>query len=353
MRIIDPIFRAGRSPVKITLIFALPVIVVFVALLLTLAYFDKQSHHRHFIQQMKETARAYFTQILVTRRWNAEYGGVYVEVSEDTQPNPYLADDPERDIVTVKGKKYTKLNPSYMTREMSDFAEKMGIYKFHITSSRPINPINMPDEWEKEALVSFEEGELEAYEIMDVSGKEHFRYMAPLFVNRPCLKCHEKHGYELGDIRGGISVSIPADTQRSFHDALKSQTRRGLLIVGLFSSSVIIGIIWLFSRRLNKAIEMELEAGKLKSAVELAGAAAHELRQPMTIISGCAELLKDKVAQGEDIRQETGIIIEQCQRMNDLIIRMLNITEYRIKYYDEDTKIFDLGKRAHEPKDEA
>jgi hypothetical protein len=352
MRIIDPIFRASRSPLKITLIFALPVITILIVLLLSLAYLDKKSHHRHLIQQLKESARAYFTQVLVSRRWNAEYGGVYVEVSEKTRPNLYLADDPERDIVTVQGKKFTKINPSYMTREMSDFAEKMGIYKFHITSRRPINPNNRPDQWEQKALDSFEGGELEAYESMNIGGAEIFRYMAPLFVNKPCLKCHEKHGYELGDIRGGISVSIPTDTQRSFHDAMEIQTRRGLLIVGLFSSSVIIGIIWVFSRRLNRAIEIELEAGKLKSAVQLAGAAAHELRQPMTIISGCAELLKDKLSQGEDVKHETRIIVEQCNRMNDLIISMLNITEYRVKSYDEETKIFDLGEGTQEPKDE-
>jgi hypothetical protein len=342
MWFIDIIFRASRSPIKISLIFALPVIVVLIVLLLSLAYFDDKSHHQHLVQQLKETARAYFTQVLVTRRWNAEHGGVYVAVSERTQPNPYLADDPDRDIVTVDGKKYTKLNPSYMTREMSEFAEKMGIYKFNLTSLMLINPKNAPDEWERKALISFEEGTLEAYEIMDMNGKEYFRYMAPLFVNKPCLKCHAKHGYELGDIKGGISVSIPADTQRSFHVALKSQNRKGLIIIGLFSSTVIFGIIWAFSRRLNRTIETELEAGKLKSAVQLAGAAAHELRQPMTIISGCSELLKDKIQEGEDVRLETEIIISQCKRMDDIIVRMLNITQYRVKHYDDDTKIFDL-----------
>jgi hypothetical protein len=352
MRFIDSIFRSSGSPIKISLIFALPVIAVLIVLLLTLDYLDEKSHHQHLIQQLKETARAYFTQVLVTRRWNAEHGGVYVEVTKKTQPNPYLADDPERDILTVDGKYFTKLNPSYMTREMSEFAEKMGIYKFSLTSLMLIDPKNAPDEWERKALGSFEAGELEAYDIVDVNGTEYFRYMAPLFVNKPCLKCHEKHGYELGDIRGGISVSIPADTQRSFHVALKSQNRKGLIIIGLFSSSMIIGIIWAFSRRLNRTIETELEAGKLKSAVQLAGATAHELRQPMTIIFGCSEILKDKIQQGEDVRQETEIIIDQCKRMDDIIVRMLNITQYRVKYYDEETDIFDLQSEEPNPDDE-
>ena len=33
--------------------------------------------------------------------------------------------------------------------------------------------------------------------------------MAPLKVTANCLSCHEKQGYREGDIRGGISVSLP------------------------------------------------------------------------------------------------------------------------------------------------
>ena len=33
----------------------------------------------------------------------------------------------------------------------------------------------------------------------------------PLTVTETCLPCHTEQGYEVGDIRGGISVSIPAD----------------------------------------------------------------------------------------------------------------------------------------------
>ncbi|MES9971645.1 MAG: hypothetical protein ABW092_16555 [Candidatus Thiodiazotropha sp.] len=34
------------------------------------------------------------------RVWGTKHGGVYVPVSEHTQPNPYLAHIPERDLVT-------------------------------------------------------------------------------------------------------------------------------------------------------------------------------------------------------------------------------------------------------------
>ena len=50
------------------------------------------------------TARSFFQQVVVTRRWNALHAGVYVPVTEDTQPNLHL-EDPRRDVVTTDGVK--------------------------------------------------------------------------------------------------------------------------------------------------------------------------------------------------------------------------------------------------------
>ena len=68
-----------------------------------------------------QTARAFFDQIVFSRAWNAGHGGVYVQVSEDTQPNPYL-DDPLRDLATMEGVKLTKINPAYMTRQIAEIS---------------------------------------------------------------------------------------------------------------------------------------------------------------------------------------------------------------------------------------
>ena len=56
-----------------------------------------------------ESARALFKQIVIDRSWNAGHGGVYVPVTEDTQPNPYL-EGPLRDITTLEGLTLTKIN---------------------------------------------------------------------------------------------------------------------------------------------------------------------------------------------------------------------------------------------------
>jgi len=154
------------------------------------------------------TGRAFFNQVVLTRSWNSLHGGVYVLVTKTSPPNIYL-DDPLRDITANNDIKLTKINPAYMTRQIAEIAVKERGIQFHITSLKPIRPENKAAKWEKKWLLAFEQGDNEQGEFI-VDGTNHvFRYMAPLFVKPSCLKCHAKQGYKEGDVRGGISVSIP------------------------------------------------------------------------------------------------------------------------------------------------
>ena len=332
-----------KSPLKLTLIFSLPFVLIFISLLTALILWEKKSREQELVAELRETARAYFEQILITRLWNANHGGVYVEVTNKTQPNPYLRDDPERDIVTIDGRKYTKINPAYMTRQISEIAYQKGRYKFHITSLKPVNPTNKADGWETRQLSLFEEGKKEeAYEVVTDNRGTRFRYMAPLLMETACFKCHEKSGYKLGDVRGGISVDIPMEVRMS---AQLAQTKRSLIAfstIGTTALIFIVAITWIFSRRIIRSVEREMENERLKTAIQLAGAAAHELRQPMTAIIGYAELLKDKASKHESVKEELEIVVQQCYKMDEIIRRMLSITKYKTKVYLEDTEIFDL-----------
>ena len=107
-----------------------------------------------------QTARAFFDQIVVSRTWNSGHGGVYVPITENTQPNPYL-DDPLRDLETIKGIKLTKINPAFMTRQIAEIAVREKGVQFHITSLLPIRPGNKPSDWERVWLESFDKGNKE------------------------------------------------------------------------------------------------------------------------------------------------------------------------------------------------
>ncbi|QYZ66865.1 MAG: DUF3365 domain-containing protein [Gammaproteobacteria bacterium (ex Lamellibrachia satsuma)] len=169
-----------------------------------------------------ERAQSMFRLVQMTRLWNAKHGGVYVPVSESTPSNPYL-EVPDRDVETLGGVNLTKLNPAYMTRQIADVARENSGILLHITSLNPINPNNVPDAWESQALNLFEKDVPEILEYIRQDSSQVYRYMGPLFTKKACMKCHEKQGYEVGDVRGGISVTLPAEPILSAQSTARSQ----------------------------------------------------------------------------------------------------------------------------------
>lgn len=161
-------------------------------------------------------ARTLFDQMVITRQWNSSHNGVYVKVTENLKPNIYLK-DPMRDI-ECQGISLTKLNPAYMTRQLSELArEKLG-FQFHVTGLNPLRPANCPDPWERAALENFStRGTLEKGSfILDEDGR-HFRYMKGLTAEASCLECHREKGARLNDLLGGISIKIFDPPQAVLH----------------------------------------------------------------------------------------------------------------------------------------
>jgi PAS domain S-box-containing protein len=157
----------------------------------------------------RQIALTNYERDVLYRRWAAAHGGVYVPVTPNTPPTPYLAQMPERDIVTPSGRRLTLLNPAYMTRQIYELAQESGLPRGHLTSLKPLRPQNAPDLWEKKALEAFEHGIEEVSEVVFFDGQPSMRLMRPFRIDLSCLTCHEEQGYKVGDIRGGISVSVP------------------------------------------------------------------------------------------------------------------------------------------------
>lgn len=166
--------------------------------------------HNQITEIARVQARVAYDKDIIFRRWASQHGGVYVPVTETTQPNSYLQ-IAERDITTPSGKALTLLNPAYMTRQVFELQNADLGVRGHITSLQPIRPQNAADEWETQALHEFERGVREVNEITQLAGTAYMRLMRPLLTEESCLKCHAAQGYRVGDIRGGISVAIPME----------------------------------------------------------------------------------------------------------------------------------------------
>ncbi len=164
---------------------------------------------RHGKEMARQAARLSFAKDLLYRRWVAMHGGVYVPVTPQTPPNPNLAHVPQRDLTLPSGQQLTLVNPASMTRQVQEMARQAKGVQDHITSLKPIRPENAADAWETNALRAFETGATEVSSLEPLDGQSCLRLMRPMRVESDCLKCHGDQGYRLGDIRGGISVSVP------------------------------------------------------------------------------------------------------------------------------------------------
>ena len=212
-----------KSPWKRFAVNISMVILLFISSLFSGIYLN---HQNTLEQELKSRAQALFNSLVMTRKWNARHGGVFVEKTPGMESSPYLKNP---DIIASNSKIYTKKNPALMTREISELAEKEGAFQFHITSLKPLNPNNTADFFERQALTSFSQGKKEAISKEKSNGATYYRYMAPLFVEKPCLACHAAQGYKLGDVRGGISVRFNID------DMIRAQMRHKLLLGLLFT----------------------------------------------------------------------------------------------------------------------
>jgi len=261
-------------------------LVIFV-MLASLFYWMAKRQEAQIIAQIDQQARILFKQIVLTRSWvAAQNGGVYSEIQGDIEPNPYLQEIEGLtvNITDQNGIEYTLRNPALVTRELSELAEGKQAYAFHITSLNPLNPVNAPTEWEEKALKSFETGEKEDDFIIETtSDGEVYRYMAPLYVKEGCMRCHAQQGYQVGDVRGGISVMVPM-TEASA--AVQMNTLQ-LSLAGFFILMVVLTIIGLL-------IDQQISAplGDLQEAAT--AIAAGELDRDITAQS------KDEVGQLAD-----------------------------------------------------
>ncbi|MBI1387074.1 MAG: DUF3365 domain-containing protein [bacterium] len=215
-------------------------VIVWTLLVAGLAIYHYQRDFSYALNMSILEARASFNKDLAYRRWASIHGGVYVPVTNETPPNAYLKNIPEQNITTPSGKRLTLMNPAYMTRQVHEMAQDLYGLRGHITSLNPLRPENEPDEWEKQALQQFSGANQEIAEISPIHGVTYFRFMKPMITEQSCLKCHADQGYKEGDIRGGISVSIPWEPKQEILNEQFYSTIFGYGGIWLFGFGILI-----------------------------------------------------------------------------------------------------------------
>lgn len=114
-------------------------------------------------------------------------------------------------------------------KRAKDITEKTGV-KIRNAAVKNRNPLNAADEREQAIIERFEADKSlsEIWEDFESEGKPYKRYTRPIFVEKACLACHgpkearpefikikhpddKAYGFKEGDLRGIISVTVPAE----------------------------------------------------------------------------------------------------------------------------------------------
>ena len=266
----------------------------------------------------RHDARAAFNKDVSYRHWASNHGGLYAPVTEQTPPNPYLEDLPERDITTPSGRKLTLINPAYMTRQVHELERDFYGFKGHITSLKPIRPENAPDDWERKALQTFTNADDEYSSLEIIDGNEHLRYMRPLLTRQTCLKCHAEQGYKVGDIRGGISVAVPMEAHRAVAARQITNMAAGYILLWAIGSTIILFSGSRIRAQLQKLQDAKQEAENSNySKSRLLAVISHDIRAPLVSISGLTSVLQEKDIPPEEQQEYIGALKAATKQHNE------------------------------------
>jgi signal transduction histidine kinase len=300
--------------------------IIGVAIVLTITmgvsfYLITEKHEDLIIKQVELQARALFKQIVLTRRWIADHGGVFVEKLPGVKPNPYLNDPLIRD---EKGKVYVKKNPAMVTKELSLYAQKEGLYSFHITSLKLLNPDNAPDDFEKDALLKFEGGNVkELSKIEKIGSSYYYRYVAPLYIEKSCLQCHSHQGYKVGDVRGAISVAVPMD----YAFSIIYSGKKWLILASISIISILMIILYIMLgelilrpvKELRKSMEDFSKGVKTETSVIRVGDELEELSKSFVEMS--KSLTEYHTSLHDKVRIATKSLEEANARLTELNVK--------------------------------
>lgn len=223
----------GKKIIIYIIIFTLSLI----SLLLFFILDSKQSYIKMSQTMLFQEALSQYKSMIITRQWNSDHNSVYVKQTSKIKPNPYLKDN---FLLTNKNEVMVRINPAWMTRQISELLNKDSTYKYKITSLLPINPQNEPDDFERTALKHFAKNKNEKY--YTELAKDKFNFMGALKVKPSCLACHIEQEYKVGDIRGGLRISIPLNNYNKSISEISKKTNT-LYLISIFASLILLAIL--------------------------------------------------------------------------------------------------------------
>jgi PAS domain S-box-containing protein len=179
----------------------------------------------------------------------------------------------------------------------------------------------------------------------EIVGQAHVRDLYPPDQAREIMQ-RLRSGRDTSAFRGEIIAKSGEVVPVELSVALVAESGEETATVGVFRD---LREELRVESELRKTRERLEEAEKAALVSELAGAAAHELNQPLTSVVGFSELLFRRTQENEKGREELAAILREAERMASIVRKIGKITRYETTPYVGKTRIVDLDRSSAPP----
>jgi signal transduction histidine kinase len=383
--------------------FFLSIVLIIVPTLGIIFTWTAVQHEKQSMDQIKNEARVLSKQIILTRQWISDCGGIFVNLSsKGAQDTTCFVEDR---LKTSRGL-YQRFTPSMVTRKLSQYSRRQDLYRFRLASLNPLNPDNKPDKFEKEALEIFKkEGLTEMFRFARQDGIPYFQYTVPLYLEKRCIKCHHGQRDSPNAVRGGLSIFLPIGNMK--HSV--RQTHLKLAVSGTILILLTLLTLFTLMRRFVirplkdlEKITGEISRGNLEARVDIntgdefeklgktfnymaqrvskardsleekiaqatrdlsdanrelktldklksnfLANMSHELRSPLTVIRGGIDYLS-RTIKIEDNRNYLNIIDKNLDRLINLVSDLFDFTKIEAKKIEWSLELVNLAELVQE-----
>lgn len=245
------------------------IIFAWTSLILCLCLISIYIHHNQIKSLAFNEAKSYANRTRVIRSWIIKQGGIYAQTTENLPPSPYITAKPNS-LKTDSGQQLTLLSPGYFVKQTNALLNDEHMAHVKLTTLSPVDPDNSPDEWERQALKQFKkDGSLTLSEFVTINGEPYLRYMEGFISKTCCLEFYADQGYNLGEVQGGISITMPLthfNHHKSYEESLIMVTF--LVIWTLGVAGIRISYVQLYKSDLKKS-EAEQELRRQKDNLDI------------------------------------------------------------------------------------
>ena len=230
--------RLFRKP-SVTKTFNIVSCLLLIALFMALALSNYRREQELIIKGAVDNARTISQQIITTRDYLSRH------VTNEPEQNPALIPQ----VAATSIAKQLTSGSNFYVRQVS---------------LRYRNPDNRPDRFETQQLNAFKGSKpREVWSVSKEGGKKSLRYLLTMVADQSCLTCHGSYetaprfiqarfpkdhysyGYQVGEVIGAVSVTVPME---SLYLQIRHNLRRDVIYDGIVMTVFIIISGWILHR---------------------------------------------------------------------------------------------------------